>query len=54
MTRVFELPAGSGRERGRAHGETFGQIRPATTLVQVAGLISPEMLVEIEAEAYLD
>ena len=36
---------------GRVHGEAFGDIRPATTLVEVSGLIDPDMLVEIEAEA---
>ncbi len=39
---------------GRAHGEYFGEVRPASTMVVVAGLIDPDWLVEIEADAVLD
>jgi enamine deaminase RidA (YjgF/YER057c/UK114 family) len=40
------------REYGRAHGDAFGQVRPVTTMVQVAALIEPGMLIEIEVVAY--
>ena len=50
-TRIFVLNIGDWDAIGRAHREFFGSIRPATSMVEVRRLISPEMLVEIEAEA---
>lgn len=53
-TRLFVVDAARDAEAvGRAHGEAFGRIRPAATLVEVAALIRPDLLVEIEAEAYV-
>lgn len=51
-TRIFVTDISRWEEYGRAHGETFGQTMPATSMVEVSGLIDPEMLVEIEAVAY--
>ena len=50
-TRIFVTDISRWEEVGRAHGEVFGDIRPASSMVQVAGLIDPAMLVEIEADA---
>jgi enamine deaminase RidA (YjgF/YER057c/UK114 family) len=50
-TRLFVKNIADWERIGRAHGEVFGQIRPVCTMVEVSGFVSPEMLLEIEAEA---
>lgn len=52
-TRMFVVDVVDWPEIGRAHGECFGNVRPAATLVEVARLIEPELLVEIEADAVI-
>jgi enamine deaminase RidA (YjgF/YER057c/UK114 family) len=51
-TRMYVVDAGDADAVGRAHGEVFGDVRPVSTLVVVAGLLHPDHLVEVEVEAY--
>ena len=50
-TRIYVTDIGEWEAVGRAHGEVFGEVRPATSMIGVSGFVSPAMLVEVEAEA---
>jgi enamine deaminase RidA (YjgF/YER057c/UK114 family) len=51
-TRIYVADISRWEDCGRAHAEAFGDVRPASTMIQVSGFVDPRMLVEVEAEAY--
>ncbi|MGE2814701.1 RidA family protein [Mycobacterium heidelbergense] len=53
-TRIYVTDIARWREVAAVHAEVFGEVRPAATMIEVAALIAPELLVEIEADAYVD
>lgn len=52
-TRIYVTDISRWEDIGRAHGEAFGTVRPATSMIEVSGLVDPAMLVEIEADAVM-